>query len=57
VRAKHPDGRSGDLASLWQEYERRHRVFLLAFGRQHSLFVTLTRGHFKRVEEEKGESL
>jgi hypothetical protein len=54
VFRKHAGARHIDLAWCWTEYERRHRVFAALFGHHHSLFVSLVRDHFGRVE--KGES-
>jgi hypothetical protein len=55
LRCEHRGATKNELAFFLGEYERRHRVFALTFELQHSLFVTLTREHFKRACRE-GES-
>jgi hypothetical protein len=50
VVREHPGATGAELHRSWAEYERRHQVSVLLFGRRHSVFASLAREHFQRRE-------
>jgi hypothetical protein len=52
VVCKHPGATGAELPWSWGEYERRHQLAVLLFGRRRSLFVSLVRDHFQQRERE-----